>query len=457
MVDVVEVELVVDRQQRTVDVVHAEGDIVDVGTHHAGEVDDIVAEVLVEGGQHFAELLFRVLVVAAVFTVLGTFREEGVGTGVELLLLHFVGAVVLGAGAQGEPFEGLVAELGAAHQAVLVVLPLLVLGDPVGILHGVFEVVGPVLGLETAAGVVALIHLHLGPVVTGGEQIHGNDGVAVFALGDHVLLEHVAVGDVDIHGEDVFHQVRGVAEAQVVAVHVVIVHDTPGIGDGGRHIGLAAFRAGGQGQGVDLVHARLEVVARVVGGRGIQLGAPAVVRTQGRGTVGVLELGHDIGPGEGGAVGVVDVQVVFLAFLGGDDDDTVGGVGTIKGGGGRTGEDGDALDVVLVQGTQHVTGLAGAGIDPLGLRAPQGLHRDTVNHVQRVVVVGDGLGAAHHDTRTAAHTGGRLADGDTGHLTVEAVHERTHGGYAFEFGLLDVVGKGFLLFLDAHGGDHRSR
>ena len=73
-------------------------------------------------------------------------------------------------------------------------------------------------------------------------------------------------------------------------------------------------------------------------------------------------------------------------------------MGAVQGCRGRTGEDGDGLDVVLVQGAQHVTGLAGAGIGALRVGAAETLHRDTVDHVQRVVVVGDGLGTAHDDT-----------------------------------------------------------
>ena len=337
-VNVVEVELVVHREKGTVDVVGAEGNVVNVGTHHAGEVDDVVSPVFIKGSQHLAELLLGVLVVAAVFTVLGTLGEEGVGAGVKLLLLHFVGAVVLGAGAQGEPLEGLVGELGASHEAVLVILPLLVLRNPVRVLHGVLEVVGPELGLETAAGVVALVDLDFAPVFAYREEVHGNHGVAVFTLGNHVLLCHVTVGDVDVHGQDVLEKVCGVAEADVLAVHVVVVDNAAGMGDRGRHVGLAALVTRRDGHGVDLVHARLEEVPGIVGGRSGQLGAPAVVGAGSRGAVGVLELRHHIGAGETGVVGVIHFQLVLVTLLGGDDDNAVGGGSTIQGSGGRTGE-----------------------------------------------------------------------------------------------------------------------
>ena len=317
------------------------------------------------------------------------------------------------------------------------------------------EVVGPVLGLDVAACVVTLIHLHLGEVVTGREQVHRDDGVAVFALGDHVLFVHPAVGHVHVQREEILHQVGGVAEGEVVAAHVVVVDDAPGVGDGGGDVGLAAVVTGGQGKGVHLVHARLEIVARVPGGRGVQLCAPAVIGTGGGRTIGVLELRHHIRAGECGRVGVVDVQPVFLALLGGDDDHAVRRVGTVKGCRGRAGENGNGLDVVLVEGSEHVTGLTGAGIDAFRLASAQGLHRDTVNHIQRIVVVGDGLGTAHHDTGCAARAGGRLTDGYAGHLAVEAVDEGTHRTHRLDLGLLDIVGEGFLLLADAHCGDHR--
>ena len=455
LVDVAQVELVVDGLERTGSVVRPEGDVVDVGAHHTGEIHHIVTEILVEGGEDLAELLLGVLVHAAVEAVLGTFGEEGVRGGVELALLDLVGAVVLGAGAQGQPLEGLVGELAGTHHAVLLVLPLLVLGDPVGILHRVLEVVGPVLRLDVAAGVIALVHAHLGEVVSRREQVHRDDRVAVFALGDHVLLVHAAVGHVDVHREDVLHEVGGVAEGEVVAVHVVVVDDATGVRDGGGDVGLAAVGTRREGDGVHLVHARLEEVARVVGGRGVQLRAPAVVGAGGGRAVRVLELRHHIGAGEGRGVRVVDVQPVLAALLGGDDDDAVRRVGTVQGRRGRAGEDGDRLDVVLVQGTEHVTGLAGAGIDAFRLGSAQGLHRDTVDHIQRIVVVGDGLGTAHHDTGCAARARGGLADGYARHLAVQAVDEGTHRTHRLHFGLLDIVGEGFFLLADTHGGDHR--
>ena len=297
--------------------------------------------------------------------------------------------------------------------------------------------------------------MDLGEVVSRREQVHRDDRVAVFALGDHVLLVHAAVSDVHVHGKDIFHQVGRVAEGQVVPAHVVVVDDAPGLGDGGGDVGLAAVGAGGQGEGVLLVHAGLEEVARVVGGRGVQLRAPAVIGTGGGRTVGVLELRHHIRAGEDRRVRIVDVQAVFLALLGGDDDDAVRGAGAVQGRRGRTGENGDGLDVILVQGAHDVTGLAGAGIGSFRVRAAQRLHRNAVDHIQRIVVVGDGLGTTHDDTGSSAHARGGLVDGHARHLAVQAVDEGTHRAHALQLGLLDIVGEGFLLLPDAHGRDHR--
>ncbi len=265
----------------------------------------------------------------------------------------------------------------------------------------------------------------------------------------------MTVGDVDVHGQDVLEKVRGVAEADVLAVHVVVVDNAAGMGDRGRYVGLAALVTRRDGHGVDLVHARLEEVPGIVVGRSGQLGAPAVVGAGSGGAVGVLELRHHIGAGEAGVVGVVYLQFVLVSLFGGDDDDAVGGGSTIQSGGGRTGEHGNALDVVLVDGTEDITRLAGTGIDTFGLRAAQGLHGHAVNHVEGVVVVGDGLGTAHHDTGCTARARGGLADGYARHLAVEAVDEGTHRTHRLHFGLLDIVGEGFLLLADTHGGDDR--
>ena len=385
--------------------------------------------------------------------MLGAFRKEGVGAGVEFLLLHFVGAVIFGTGTEREPFERFVGDLGAAHQAALGILPLLVFRNPVGVLHGMLEIIGPELGLDATTGVVAFVYFHFGPVFAGRKQVNRNNGVAVFTLGNHVLLVHATVGDVHVQGQDVLEDVRGVAETEVVAAQVVVVDNAAGVGDGGRQISLAAFRSGGDSQGVHFVESGLEKVARVILGRRGQFLSPAVVGTRAGGAIGVLEFRHDVCAGEHGAVAVVNVQTVFASLLGGNDDDTVGGIGTIQGGGGRSGKHGNAFDVLLVQGTQYVTRLSGTGENAFRLGPAQRLHGNTVNDVQGVVVVGDGFGAAHHDTRGTAHAGRGLVNGNARHLAVQAVDERTHRRDALQLGLLYIVGEGFFLFFDAHGRD----
>ena len=365
-------------------------------------------------------------------------------------------AVHLDAGGNVEPLRDVVLRLGARHEAVLVVVVHLPVRDPVGILQVVFlSAIRPELGLEVAFGVVAFEDADSVEISVGRHQVDGDDRVVVFALGDHVLLFDLGIAEAQVEGQPVVEELGGVAQGEVVFVQIVVVDDAPGIvrGDGG--IDLVLVISGRQADGVGLADAGLEEVAGVVGCLSADGSAPALVGAFLGGTVGALEGRHDVGAGELGRVAVVQGDAAFSAFLGGDDHDAVRGGGAVEGCGGRAGEDGDALDVVRVDLAQRVTGLAGTCVDAFRLVGLQVSHRDTVDDIEGVVVVGQGLGTAHDDTAGTAHARGGLADLHAGHLAAQRVDERPGRSDVREFHLLDVVGQGFFCLGDTHGGYDR--
>ena len=81
--------------------------------------------------------------------------------------------------------------------------------------------------------------------------------------------------------------------------------------------------------------------------------------------------------------------MTLLTLLGGNEDDTVGGVRTIEGGSRRTGEHVDALDVIGVHGRHGITCLAGTLEDSLGLATLEVIHGYTVDDIEYAVVAGE--------------------------------------------------------------------
>ena len=147
----------------------------------------------------------------------------------------------------------------------------------------------------------------------------------------------------------------------------------------------------------------------------------------------------------------------FLTGAGGEHQDTVRGLVTIEGGGGGAHEGAHVGDVLGIEHGHTVTGQAGAGIDAPGVARRghrQGRERNTVQNVEGVVGVLDGLRATHDDLGLAAGAGGRLVDLDARDLAREGID---HVGFARDEDLLvqflDIVGHGLLGALDAEGGD----
>ena len=186
-------------------------------------------------------------------------------------------------------------------------------------------------------------------------------------------------------------------------------------------------------------------------------GGVGVVGTAGALSIGVLQV-QEIGnrrPGELAGVGHADGFVLGTALLGGDEDDTVTGAGTVKGRGGRAFQDGDALDVLGVEVESAAAAVraapeAGLTVDVVAARVV----RDAVHDIEGLVIVGQGGGSTDDHAGGSADTGTGVGDLQTGDLSLEGVRE-AHAAAAGQFFGLDVlhrVTQGFLLTGDAQGG-----
>ena len=187
-------------------------------------------------------------------------------------------------------------------------------------------------------------------------------------------------------------------------------------------------------------------------------GGVRVVGTAGALSVGVLEV-QEIGdgrPGELAGIGYTDGFALGAALLGGDEDDTVTGAGTVQGRGGRAFQNGDALNVLGVEVESTATAIgtapeAGLAVDVVATRVV----RDTVHDVEGLVIVGEGGGTADDHAGGSADTGTGVGDLQAGDLSLEGVRE-AHAAAAGELFRLDVlhgVAEGLLFTGDAEGGD----
>ena len=413
------------------------------GRPHEGEGSEPLVQVEHHVGIDLAGVLV-VLLIEAEFLGEDPVRRS------RILLFVKPGRIVhLGAAAQGESLENLIGEPAVDHEAVLVVHQKVAVDGPVGVLQAEALVAPrPVLGLEPAGLVVHLEQLIGVEAVAGRQEVGGHDGVHVLSLGNHVLFMDVHEHGRQVHPE-LFRQVRAVADGDIVPFQTVIGNDAFGICRCQGEEGLVLLAAGGNRDGVRGVVPRLEEIQRVVAARNGHLAAPGLEFTR-SGAVGVLELRRDKRAVEGRAVGIRDVQAAVLPLAGGDQDDAVLRLAAVQGRCRRTAEDGDILDILRVEHGGAVARLGHAAEIVFRLTRLEGRHRDTIDHVQGVVVVRDGLGTPHHDLHAAADSGRAGIDLDARHLAGEGIHEVGILDLG-QFGRLDflhIVGEGLGLLPD---------
>ena len=389
-----------------------------------------VAETLV-GGQEGVRIGLPVLHLGgAVETVQGAAGELRVGGRIVPGLVGDVAVVHADTAGGGEPV-GDVPGKGAAQDVTLAGLGgQVAVVDPVRVLHGDAGVADrPVLGVELAGVVPALVEPDVGPFIAPREEVGAHDRVVVQTLVEHVAMVLHDVLGAHVEGHLVLEELGGVAELRVVAVVGGVRDDTPVVYGRTGEVSLVLVVAGGQGDGLGAGQTILEIIVAgivtiVVGLRerqAVTADDGAFGGVQVAGAVAVLEerQGGDAGYLRGGGEG--NLGFLCRSLPGVHDDGTVRGGGTVEGGRGRAGQYGDGFDIFRVDVGDRV-GLA-RGTELGGGVQDSGGHGDTVDDVDGVVVAADGLDTTHDGLRGTAHAGGRGVEDEAGDLTGERVDD----------------------------------
>ena len=437
-------------------------DVVDRGAYVRVQ-RPVVAEGLVDIDHHVTVGLRVVGPGLGVVAVLAAVGDGRIRRGVEFLRVERVHVVDPDAPRDVQPRQNVVRGREREHVALLVRVAEVAVGDPVGVLHpqvAALHVRRPELFHELRTLVVTFETAVEVEVLAPREEVGRDQRVRVDALVGHVLVLLVDVAGRGIQTQLVVQEVGGVAEGEVIAVVFVVGDDPVGIDCRSREIGLVAVRTARKRKGIRVDVPRLEeVIGRVAVARGcIQPFAPAVdVRSaalpvESR-SVAVLELGlhervqklriarkrHLQGPG--------------FAFFRRDHDRAVRSLRTVEGGGCSARQHRHRLDVL---GVQVGDGLGGsARVELRAASAAEVVHRNTVDDVQRVRRLRNGLVAAQHDLRGTAHARRRGVDRHAGHLARQRIDEVgiLDGRQVLGFDLLYVVGHGLLGSLDSQGRD----
>ena len=263
-----------------------------------------------------------------------------------------------------------------------------------------------------------------------GLVLMGDDALAVEVHGQMVVQELRAEGEVErtlvvqgclqgtflakvADGEAVRQPLAGAVDAQVVLLGLRDAEDlTIPVCIGRTQLGSEGI-AVGRTDRIGLGH----VVAELVGGHDVE-------------PVGIVA--------EAEAAVVGDLRFAGVTLLGGNDDNAVGGTGTVDRRGGRILEDREALDVVGVDGLERV-GHTLAAVDR---------QRNAVDDDERVVGRIQGSGATDTDRRSAARTAVTRDDLQTSDLALEHVLGRDDRAPVEFFGLNGGDGTGHVIFLD---------
>ena len=419
--------------------------------------EPVIDEPLVDAQQGVG---IEVVVVHLVVEVVAVLRcEEGVRRGVDLARVVHRRIVGPDAAHDADPVGDVPLERGVEGVARRRVLEELAIDHPPRVLDAGDEFQRPELFLVSGRGVVTFVNLVFADVVAAREEIDGDQRVVVETLHQRIARILAHVGGAQVERQLVLDELGRVAHREVIAVVDVVGNRAARVERSGREIGLVALRAARDRDGVGGVESRLEEVARIVGGRRVELRAPAHRRGGGARAVGVLEVGHHERGREGGVVREVHADASCRSFLRRDEDDAVGALRTVERGGRRAREHRHGLDVLRIEvGDAFEVAAVGGFVDAFGLRRPQVGHRDAVDDVQCVVVAADRLHAPHHHARGTARSGGACVDLQSGDLTGQRIDEvgvlDRIDHFAADF--LDVVCQRFLLLPDAEGRhDHR--
>ena len=162
--------------------------------------------------------------VVLIVTELGSI--ELVGRSVNLSGIVHYGVVQTGTASNGHPFGDVPFQCSGEGVSVSCILEQLAVGDPPGVLDAGDELQGPELLHIAGIGIVSLINLVLGYIVSTWEKICRYKRVVIQTLDCRVALVLTHVACAHVESKLVLHELSGVAYREVVSVVGIVRDDT---------------------------------------------------------------------------------------------------------------------------------------------------------------------------------------------------------------------------------------
>ena len=424
----------------------------------------VVTERLVDIHHHVGIGLRIVFALFGVVAVFAAVRNGRVRRSVELLRVERIGIVNPDAPGDIQPRKDVVRGRKGEQVALLVRIAQVAVGNPVGVLHPevtALEVRRPELLHQFRSRIVTLEDSVGVEIRSPREEVDRDQRVRIDTLVGHVLVLLVDVARRSVQPQLVLQKIAGIAEGEVVTVVGIVGNDTVGIDRCGRKVGLVAVRTAREREGVRIDMARLEEIIGCITGlrsRSKPL-SPAVdgrprARTVQPGSIAVLELRQHEGIQKLRVARERHLQGAGLSLFRRNHHRTIRCIRTVQSRCRSARQHRNRLDILRVQVGNRLRGTL--RIELRTASATEVVHRNTVDDIQGIRRLRDGLVTAQHHLRGTAHARRRGVDRHTGHLARERIHEVgiLHGGDIFGPDLLDIVRKGLLFAFDAQGRHH---
>ena len=170
-----------------------------------------------------------------IVTVLSSFGNSRLGSGVVFLGIEVVRVIDAHAACNVEPVQNVIAHIQGKHIPPLVIVAQVAVVYPVRVLHAQVagEVVAPELFHQLGAGIVPFEVAVQVEVLAAGEEICRCQRVRIDSLVGHVLVLLHYIACTCVKFQFVLQEIGCIAEGEVVAVIYIVWDDAVGVHCGG--------------------------------------------------------------------------------------------------------------------------------------------------------------------------------------------------------------------------------
>ena len=304
--------------------------------------------------------------------------------------------------------------------------------------------------------IVAFEILFLFKVLASRIQVQSHDRVEISTVRQHVVGIFTYITEWYVHCQLILEQFRSIADHRIVTVILVVRHNSLRVNCRSRKISLVLGITCRKVERIGKCSTRIKEINRVEWRRSIQSGSPW--RSLSRYiSICILEFRHHKRLGELCRWRYIHACLSFSTFLCIDQDDSVRSTRTVQSGSRRSGQYRKAFNILRVKVGDTFTGSCTRTKScTISLTVGLVTHRNTVNHIQYVVVTLDGLVTTHYYACTTSDTGSTTLDVHTSHLTVQAVYKVCilYCGNSLIVHFLHVIAQCFFRALDTQCSHH---